>query len=327
MNKVKAQPTDVGVIVGRFQTHILHAAHLDLIKSVCADHPKVIIFLGLSPCLVTQNNPLDFESRKKMILESFPEVDVHYIKDQKSDDLWSKNLDRQIADLCPLKSVTLYGGRDSFLRCYNGKHLAVELESDIIISASQLRKEISSKVKGTQDFRAGIIWASNNTYPTCYPTVDIAIFDDKGRVLLGRKDGEKEHRFIGGFADPKSPNYEADARREAMEETGVSVSDPIYIGSRIIDDWRYRKEKDKIKTLLFVAKYESGSPQANDDIAELKWFNWGDIDSTTLVKEHFNLFVMLLEKQEKIAKELQLQNFEFQLTQTISPSVKVVTDH
>ena len=35
----------------------------------------------------------------------------------------------------------------------------------------------------------------------------------------------------------------------AIEETGLEVSNPIYIGSTIIDDWRYRAENDKIITL------------------------------------------------------------------------------
>jgi bifunctional NMN adenylyltransferase/nudix hydrolase len=63
---------DVGVIVGRFQVPELHDAHKDLIETVCDKHDKVIIFLGLSPLMVTRENPLDFESRKQMILESSP---------------------------------------------------------------------------------------------------------------------------------------------------------------------------------------------------------------------------------------------------------------
>jgi bifunctional NMN adenylyltransferase/nudix hydrolase len=50
----------------------LHDAHKDLIETVCDKHDKVIIFLGLSPLMVTRENPLDFESRKQMILEQFP---------------------------------------------------------------------------------------------------------------------------------------------------------------------------------------------------------------------------------------------------------------
>ncbi len=99
MKKVGLPTYDVGVIIARFQVHELHEGHIDLIKNVCSEHEKVIIFLGLSPCMVTQNNPLDFESRKQMILDKFPSVNVLYIKDQEEDKNWSKELDEKINDL------------------------------------------------------------------------------------------------------------------------------------------------------------------------------------------------------------------------------------
>jgi bifunctional NMN adenylyltransferase/nudix hydrolase len=56
-----------------------------------------------------------------------------------------------------------------------------------------------------------------------------------------------------------------------MEETGVEVDDLRYIGSAIINDWRYKNEVDKIKTLFFVGTYIFGRPEANDDIAYVEW--------------------------------------------------------
>jgi bifunctional NMN adenylyltransferase/nudix hydrolase len=110
-------------------------------------------------------------------------------------------------------------------------------------------------------------------------TVDVAIFnEDYTKILLGKKANEDQYRLIGGFADPGSDSYEADARREVREETGLSITDPEYIGSYRIDDWRYRGEPDrKIKTLLFVAKVFSGSARAADDIAEVRWFEIDDL--------------------------------------------------
>ena len=71
--QVKTDSYDVGVIVGRFQVPELHPGHIDLIQTVCDAHDKVVIFLGLSPLMVTRENPLDFESRKQMILAKFPQ--------------------------------------------------------------------------------------------------------------------------------------------------------------------------------------------------------------------------------------------------------------
>lgn len=289
----KVEKTPVGVLVGRFQTNELHDAHLKLIQFVVDNHPRVLVFLGLSPLKVTINNPLDFEARKQMLLDAFGDkITVLYIKDVNNDELWSKTLDKQINDVIgPNQTVTLYGGRDSFANHYTGKYKTVELESDTIISASEIRKKISAKVKSSPDFRAGVIWASQNQYPKVYPTVDIAIVKDN-KVLLARKPDETKYRFVGGFVDPKDDSYEFAAKREAAEETGLEVGNVKYLGSKKIDDWRYRNEKDKIITHFYLAHYTFGSPQANDDVCELKWFEIGPNDDH-IVDEHKALWEIL----------------------------------
>lgn len=288
MKKVGTPAYDVGIVIARFQVHELHEGHIDLIKNVCAEHEKVIVFLGLSPCMVTQNNPLDFESRKQMILEKFPNVNVLYIKDQADDNNWSKELDEKIGDLVgPNQTAVLYGSRDSFIKYYSGSYATQELIQDIFISGSEIRKSISKKVKNTPEFRAGVIWAAYNQYPKVFPTVDVAIFNSDGnKVLLGRKPKETLFRFIGGFASTKDSSYEEDAIREVEEETGIVIDYPEYIGSYLIDDWRYRNEKDKIKTLFFVATHVSGIPNASDDIAEVKWFDIKDLKEEDVVNTH-----------------------------------------
>jgi len=302
MKKVENPPTDVGVIVGRFQVHELHEAHINLIQSVCDVHGKVLIFLGLSPARVTRNNPLDFESRKQMILDKFPNVNVLYIKDTKSDVVWSKNIDQQIGDLVgPSQSVTLYGSRDSFISLYHGKYNTQELVQETYISGTEVRKNISKKVKNTPEFRAGVIWAAYNQFPKVFPTVDIAILNEEGdEVLLGRKPDEDQYRFIGGFAEPKSQNYEEDAQREVAEEAGdIEVSEMKYIGSYYIDDWRYSAEIDRIKTLFFACTHLFGKPTAGDDIAEVRWFKLKTLSDDVFVDNHKHLFQALKEYLKK----------------------------
>jgi bifunctional NMN adenylyltransferase/nudix hydrolase len=294
--KEKTIKADVGVVIGRFQVPELHDAHIDLVQSVVDRHPKVIIFLGLSPCKTTYNNPLDFESRKQMILQKFPDVNVLYIKDECSDEVWSRKLDSQVEDLLGAnQKAVLYGSRDSFIPHYKGHLPVIELEPNRIISGTELRKEASNKVKSSPDFRHGVIWGVNNQYPSCMPTVDVAIVDTVSRrVLLAKKPSEKLYRFVGGFASPKSESYEIDAKREAIEETGLEIGEPEYIGSTLIDDWRYRKENNKIKTMFFVSKYIFGSPQANDDISEVRWFDLNSINDFNIVSEHRPLVTMFL---------------------------------
>jgi bifunctional NMN adenylyltransferase/nudix hydrolase len=266
---------DVGIIVGRFQVDELHEAHLDLIQTVKDRHAKVIIFLGLSPVQCTTNNPLDFEARKQMIQVIYSDINILYIKDMSSDNEWSKKLDEQIKDLVgPNQSVALYGGRESFIDHYNGKHSCIELKhkQTSFVSGSVIRKSISRTVKSSPDFRAGVIWTTANQYTNAMPTVDVAILnEDKTSILLARKKYETMYRFVGGFVDA-GETFEAAARREVMEETTLSIHDPKYIESFVIDDWRYKNEKAKITTLFFTAKYISGKPEARDDIEELRWF-------------------------------------------------------
>lgn len=297
MMQERGEEFDVGIIVGRFQAHELTEAHVALIQTVCDSHDKVIVVLGLSPLMVTSRNPLDFESRKQMILESFPNVTVAYIKDVVDDALWSKKLDEIVKDLVsPTQSVVLYGGRDSFIPHYRGAHKTRTLESEVYISATEVRKKLRRSVSNSPDFRHGVVWASMNKFPTVFTTVDVAILsDDESKILLGRKPNEQRYRFIGGFTDVSDPSFEATARREAQEEAGIAITDPVYVGSMNIDDWRYRGEVDCIRTLLYVTTIQFGRPTPGDDICELRWF---DVDSktlnpSTLVPEHGLLLQML----------------------------------
>ena len=285
--------------MGRFQTHMLHEAHRELIEYVQARHNRVIIFLGLSPLKVTYNNPLDFDSRRKMIQSKYGDaITISYIKDVHNDELWSATLDDKIRDLIgPLHTVTLYGGRDSFIKAYKGKFQTTELETDRIISASELRRRISVNTMSSPDFMAGVIWATQNGYPSTKATVDIAIFNsDRGKLLLARKPNVDKYQFVGGFSDPDSDSFELDAKREVVEETGIEVGDLTYIGSHKINNWRYSKEQDKIKTLFFVCTYLFGNPVAKDDISELRWFPYTSLLAESVVEEHQVLLKNLSEK-------------------------------
>jgi len=81
-----------------------------------------------------------------------------------------------------------------------------------------------------------------------------------------------------------------------MEETGLEVSDPEYLSSFTVNDWRYRSEVDKIKTLFFKCKVIFGRPQANDDICEVRWFDFDENVRSFIIEEHLPLFDLLLKK-------------------------------
>ena len=289
---------DVGIIVARFQVAELHEGHTELIDTVFNRHDKVIIFLGLSVAKSTSVNPLDFESRKNMLLEAYPKAIIMYIKDQGDDAVWSKKLDEQINDLItPSQTAVLYGSRDSFLPHYLGKYNTRELTQNVFTSGTDSRKKISNNVKCSKDFRWGVIWAVTNQYPAALPTVDVAIFSsDKKQILLARKPNETAYRFVGGFVEP-GHNFEQTVRKEVSEETHLEVDDLQYITSAFIDDWRYRSEKSKIVTALFAATIQYGRPTPDDDVEEVRYFDikhdggienfpYIDLEGETIVENH-----------------------------------------
>lgn len=297
MKEKVTKATDVAVIVGRFQVNELHEAHIDLITSVLNKHDRVLLFLGNSTIRNTLNNPLDYRARRTMIADKFPTVEIHYINDNPSDTAWTKNLDKLIGEqLLPMQTVTLYGSRDSFLKCYTGKHNTCELEATTFISGTEVRRRVCNNYPPTADYRAGMIAATAYRFPTAFQTVDIAVVNDKGELLLARKPEEKKWRFIGGFSDPASVSLEEDAKREVQEEAGVEVGNITYLGSTLINDWRYRGEIDKIKTALFVAKYVFGKPEGADDVAEVKWVSINNLTKNDIVETHHVLIDMFNEK-------------------------------
>jgi len=297
MKEKVTKATDVGVIVGRFQVNELHEAHIDLITSVLNKHDRVLVFLGNSTIRNTLNNPLDYRARRTMIADKFPAVEIHYINDNPSDTAWTKNLDKLIGEqLLPMQTVTLYGSRDSFLKCYTGKYNTCELEATTFISGTEVRRRVCNNYPPTADYRAGMIAATAYRFPTAFQTVDIAVVNDKGELLLARKPEEKKWRFIGGFSDPASVSLEEDAKREVQEEAGVEVGNITYLGSTLINDWRYRGEIDKIKTALFVAKYVFGKPEGADDVAEVKWVSINNLTKNDIVETHHVLIDMFNEK-------------------------------
>lgn len=304
---MKQEVAEVGVLVGRYQVDELHEGQIAVIESVVSKHRKILLFLGLSPARVTRNNPLDFEARKQMILARYPNINILYIKDVPSDEVWSHNLDEQIADLVgPTATVLLYGGRESFIDHYTGKYPTTEVEEVEFRSGTAVRKQLGAHVKADPAFRAGVIWAAYNRFPTTFPTVDVAIWNaEKTKLLMAQKPHETKFRFIGGFVGPRE-TLEAAARREADEETHVAITDPVYVGSCPIDDWRYRRELDGIVTVLFESQVLHGRPTPDDDISKLAWIsveNFQEVVTvyrTVIVHEHKPLFEMLMKKNRDV---------------------------
>ena len=291
----------IGVIIARFQTPYLHAGHINLIEQVIAKHKRTAIVLGVSP-VKGKRNPYDYYTREKMLKAVFPDVVVLPLRDQAQDNVWSEQLDALIGDTFQGPDVVLYGSRDSFIPYYIGRYATEELAQEGDHNATALRAEFADQVLATQDFRTGVLYAVNNQYNKVYPTVDVAVFrNEKKELLLGKKPNESNWRLIGGFVDPEDACFEDAALREMQEEAGaLEVNNMSYETSQRVDDWRYRKEADKIITTLFSCDYVFGTPSPQDDIEALNWFEVKELK--TMIEEgkinptHHGLITLLFEK-------------------------------
>jgi nicotinamide-nucleotide adenylyltransferase len=81
----------IALFIGRFQP--LHNGHVYGIKKTLAIAEKVIVVIGSSREAGTENNPFDFEARKKMIAAlKLPNTTVVGLPDYASDEVWLSEL-------------------------------------------------------------------------------------------------------------------------------------------------------------------------------------------------------------------------------------------
>lgn len=298
--KVMGNETSVGVVVARFQVAELTEGHKEILDFVLSKGYNLnIVILGIAPTKATKNNPLDFDSRRRMIEEEYPgKFMITYQKDEPDDHSWSENLDSRIEEIAGSnREVVLYGSRDSFGKYYHGKFRFEEYKQRLFCSGTEQRALAGKQVKASKDWRTGCLYATQNRYPTAYPTVDCAIFDDYyyDYIYLAKKKKDKLLRFVGGFVDPSDNSLEEAAIRESKEETGLNTKVISYVCSKKVDDWRYRSEEDKIITSLFVLQKIKGSAVACDDIEEIHRVLFSDIKATDIIEEHRPLFYALAE--------------------------------
>lgn len=283
----------IGVMVARFQIHDLHEGHNHVIKQVIQNHKKTIIFLGVPRFIGTRKNPLDFDTRKKMIQTDYPDAIILAIQDQSDNSRWASELDRRIREVYPHGDVLLYGGRDSFIPHYingGGKFQTKELSSLGTYAGTDVRKIVSEEVKNSKDFRSGVIYHAYNLHTRTIPTVDVIPINSDNQILLARKCDELKMRFIGGFILPQDESIESAAKRIFLKEAGSSeTSDYKYIGSCQVPDWRFRGEDDEVMTSIVTCRYNCGIIQPLDDIIELKWMSINDITGDVIMNDHKNV--------------------------------------
>lgn len=300
----------IGIIYAPFQVPTLGYGPLSHFLSEDLPHDAVIALLPVRRMPPSPSKPFDFATRKTLLESTtplvFPVFDQKTVQDQ------VRVLDEAIATAkATLQSahfsgakVTLYVDAEfytAYRKYTKTKHTVVS--TPFVEWEETIRKEsFKLPTNDSEEYRLGVLHAMNSQYPVQFPAVDIAILSEDGtEILLGRKPGEKNFRFPGGFKDRKDPSFEVAATREATEEVldqekfGIAplFTLPQYVASFNVNDWRYAGDPWGIVTLLFKTTF-TGTPdqiKAADDLEEVKWFPVKAIfaDSFPIETEHVPL--------------------------------------
>ena len=113
-------------------------------------------------------------------------------------------------------------------------------------------------------------------FPRTDAAVIVSIIDDQDRILLGTQGSWQENRWsvLAGFVEA-AESLEAAVIREMQEESGLLVTNPVYLGSQ---SWPYPYSL----MLGFTAKVAKSNAaediQADGvEIAKLRWFSRADL--------------------------------------------------
>ena len=113
------------------------------------------------------------------------------------------------------------------------------------------------------------------------PAAAVMIFDEQGRLLLGRNARSGEWQSLGGAVDPDESPATA-AIREAREEIGVEVELLRVIGVYGGPEFRYtytNGHQCAFVATAFEARIVAGTVHADgDELSGLGWFRADEVD-------------------------------------------------
>lgn len=202
----------LAAIIGRFQTHELHAGHQHLIAqassavgSVSLDQ-DVLILVGDSPAHPNKKNPLPFGARRGMIMTNVPMKDerrIIQVMDQGNNRLWSDVVDAAIEPFREGREVVIFGARDSVVSngSYLGKHKTQLAPTIASPSATDMRNaysdiaQVNARLTHSQSFREGWMASATCGTPSFHDTPDGALMAHINKHL-GR-DKEFREGWIG----------------------------------------------------------------------------------------------------------------------------------
>jgi NAD+ diphosphatase len=108
-------------------------------------------------------------------------------------------------------------------------------------------------------------------YPRTDPAVIVAVTDAEDRLLLGSNAMWESNRYslLAGFVEP-GESFESAVEREVLEESGLSVIDPVYLGSQ---PWPFPASVMVAFSARVDPESESVATPDGTEILDLRWFS------------------------------------------------------
>ena len=120
---------------------------------------------------------------------------------------------------------------------------------------------------------------SAQVFPRTDPAVIVLVVDDQDRLLMGNNAMWESNRFslLAGYVEP-GESLEAAVIREVFEESGVVVTNPVYLGSQ---PWPFPQSL----MLGFRAQVAAGFDPENhvadgEEILKLRWFTRDELKAS-----------------------------------------------
>lgn len=107
------------------------------------------------------------------------------------------------------------------------------------------------------------------------PTIDALLFDEDGRILVGRRKSQFSNGKLnlpGGFVDPNE-TFEEAIHRELHEELGLSPADYselTYAGSRV-DIYTQDSVTKQLLAVVMFANIRHRTFKPNEEVSEYLW--------------------------------------------------------
>jgi 8-oxo-dGTP diphosphatase len=119
------------------------------------------------------------------------------------------------------------------------------------------------------------------------PTIDVILTEqsNSNKILLIKRKNDPFKRYFalpGGFVN-EGEKVEDALRREAEEELSIKVEPSDILG--IYSDPN-RDPRGHIMSIAFIAKIISGELKAEDDAADLQWFEINTLENINLAFDH-----------------------------------------